>query len=169
MDVASFSSVHSNIYIALSIYAHRLHSIYLTSLSNLRQLRNEQRKLIFDSSYGTITDYCFPLEEILFNDYTTHSKCHLYVLFDRNILLQVDIIPIILCNKTELCVKSDVNIQEINNILATREFNFIDYINNDVQSEVIMFKQLFKNCRYSENNSCFKRKNEEIQEQQSKK
>ena len=73
MDIASYNLINSNVYIAFSIYAHRFHSIYLTSLTNLKQLDNQQRKLIFDSTYGTIIDYCFPSKDILYDDY--QEKC----------------------------------------------------------------------------------------------
>ena len=66
--------INSNVYIAFSIYAHRFNSIYLTSLSNLKQLANEQRKLTFDSTYGTIIDYCFPSKDCLYDDYHENAQ-----------------------------------------------------------------------------------------------
>ena len=62
-------------FIALSIYAHRNHSIFVFKLENSLQ---EPRKLTFDTSYGAIIDYCFSSKE-------------LYVLFDSNRLFRVNI------------------------------------------------------------------------------
>ncbi|CAF0908161.1 unnamed protein product [Rotaria sordida] len=160
MDVASYNSINSNVYIAFSIYAHRLHSIYLTSLSNIKQLINEQRQLIFDISYGTIIDYCFPSKDILFNDYTIYSKCNLYILFDSYVILNVNIISILLSDQTKLFVKPNQTIQEINNILASRDIHLMNY---NIKTDEIVFQQLFKN---SNNNSCHKRKLEIVEQQQ---
>ena len=169
MDVASHLSTNSNVYIAFSIYAYRSHSIYLTSLTNIKELANEQRKLTLDSGYGTIVDYCFPPENILYDDYQTNSKCYLYILFDSNMLIKVDIISILLRNNTELFVQSDETIQEINNILATKEFQLIDYMNSNRISDEIMFKQLFNNRSNFNDNVPQKRKTEKLDQQQRKK
>jgi hypothetical protein len=165
MDVACYNSTASDIFIAFTIYAHRFHSIYLTSLLNMRELTNKQRKLVFDSSYGTIIDYCFPTKEILFNDYITDSKCYLFVLFDSNTLLKVDIISVLLCDETELFVQTDGIIQEINNILATKQFHSM---NTEKTSSDMFYKQLFKNHTNSNENSYCKRKTDQTDEQQRK-
>ncbi|CAF4575942.1 unnamed protein product [Rotaria sp. Silwood1] len=162
MDVASCNPMNSNVYIAFSIYGHRLHSIYLTSLSNIKQLANEQRQLIFDSSYGTIIDYCFPSKETLFNDYTIYSKCNLYVLFDSNVLLNVNIISILTSNQTSLFAKSNQPIQEINDILASKEFHSMNY---NIKTDEIIFKKLFKNSNHKTN----KRKCEMVESPQEEK
>ncbi len=164
MDVASFGSIGSNVYIAFSIYAYRSHSIYLTSLSNMKELANEQRKLTLDSSYGTIVDYCFSSKDILINDYIKDSKCYLYILFNSNTLLKVDIISILLCNGTQLFVQSDETIQEINTILARKEFHSMDCINNNRVSDDMIYNQLFKNHV----SSYHKRKMESIEQRQRK-
>jgi hypothetical protein len=161
MDVACYNS---NIYIAFSIYAHRFHSIYLTSLSNMKKLANEQRKLIFDISYGQILDYCFPSKEYLFNDYLKTSNCYLYILFDSNILLKVNINSILLCNQINLFEKSNERIQEINNILTQKEFHLIDYGNNSTTLKKSIFKKLFKNSK-----NIHKRKTERNEQEQRKK
>jgi len=64
----------SNNLIALSIYAYREHSIYVTNLSN----NNQTRKITFDSKYGTIIDYTF-------------SSFDLYLLFDSNRLFKLNL------------------------------------------------------------------------------
>ncbi|CAF3717492.1 unnamed protein product [Adineta steineri] len=169
MDIASFNSNDSNIYIAFSIYFQRLHSIYLTTLLNMKELINEQRKLIFDSSYGTIIDYCFSSKQILHDDYITDSKCYLYILFDSNTLLKIDVISILSCDKTELFIKPDEDIQEINNILARKEFHSINNNNNTTVSDDILYKELFKNHLESTDNCCSKRKNDRTDQEQRKK
>jgi len=163
MDVAC---CNSNIYIAFSIYSHRFHSIYLTSLSNIKQLANEQRKLTLDISYGTIIDYCFAPKESLFDDYIENSSCYLYILFDSNILLKVNIISILLCNDKHLFSKSNETIQEINTILTQREFHLIDYNQNSIGLDEFIFKKLFQN---SNSNFSLKRKIENIEQEQRKK
>ncbi|CAF2903349.1 unnamed protein product [Rotaria sp. Silwood2] len=167
MDVASYSPMNSNVYIAFSIYAHRLHSIYLTSLSNIKQLANEQCQLIFDSSYGTIVDYCFPSKKNLFDDYTIYSKCNLYVVFDSNVLVNVNILSILSSNQTKLCVKPNQKIQEINNILASKEFHLMNYMNYNMKTDEVIFQKLFKNSNNNNNNnSHYKRKIEIVEQQQ---
>jgi hypothetical protein len=163
MDVTSFGSINSDIYIAFSIYSHRFHSIYLTTLTNIKKLNNEQRKLIFDLSYGTIVDYCFPSKDVLRDDYISTSKCYLYILFDSNILLKIDIISILLCDETELFEQSDGNIQEINRILASREFHVTNL--NNITSDDIIFDESFQNS----NDHSLKRKIEKTEQQQRKK
>lgn len=64
--------VSGNNLVALSIYAHREHSIYLTNLAD-----NQTRKITFDSKYGTIIDYTFSSD--------------LYVLFDSNRLIKLNL------------------------------------------------------------------------------
>jgi WD40 repeat protein len=155
MDVISYTS---NIYIAFSIYAHRFHSIYLTSLKNIKQLANQQRKVTFDISYGTIVDYC------LLNDYLENSNCCLYILFNSNILIKVNIMSILLCNQTELFAESNETIQEINNILTRKEFQLTDFSNNDLTFNEMIYNKLSKN-----DNSCLKRKTEISEQQQRKK
>lgn len=168
MDIASYGLINSNVYIAFSIYAHRFHSIYLTNLTNLKQLDNEQRKLIFDSTYGTIIDYCFPSKDCLYDDYHENAQIYLYILFDSNVLLKIDVISILLCDETELFVKSDENTQEINNILARKEFQLNNFMNNNTSYD-ILFQQLFKNHPNSKENSLHKRKSEKVEQQQPKK
>jgi hypothetical protein len=159
MDV---TCCNSNIYIAFSVYDHRYHSIYLTSLSNIKQLANEQRKLTLDISYGRIIDYCFAPKEYLFEDYITNSNCYLYILFDSNILLKINIISILLCNDKNLFGKSNEIIQEINTILTQKEFHLINYMNNCIDLDEIIFKN-------SNGNSYLKRKTEKIEQEQRKK
>ena len=163
MDVASYDS---HVYIAFSTHAHRCHSIYLTSLSNMKELNNKQRQLTLDTSYGSIIDYCFPSKELLLSD----DICYLYILFDSNTLVKVDIISILNCNETELFAQSDETIQEINNLLASREFHLVDdgMTNNKISDDFI-YKQLFKDPINSTENFYCKRKMERIEHQQRKK
>jgi hypothetical protein len=142
----------SDIFIALSIYAYRTNSIYLTTLLNLEKSTNEQRKLTFDSNYGTIIDYCFPTREY---------PCDLYILFDSNMLLQVNVISILSCDKNEFFQEND---QTISRILATKEFNLM----NNLNSNEIIFKQLFKTRGDPGDSSYYKRKNERIEQQEEK-
>lgn len=162
MDVACYES---NIYLAFSIYAHRSHSIYLTTLENIKKLSNEQCKLTFDMSYGTIIDYCFPSKDNVYDNYTPD----LYILFDSNIILKVDIISVLLYNEKELFAETNETIQEINNILTQKEFCIIDSINNYTELDEYMFKQLLKNIKNSNENSSQKRKIERIEQNQRKK
>jgi hypothetical protein len=141
----------SDVLIALSIYGDRLHSIYLTTLSNLQKSSNEQRKLTFDSSYGTIMDYCFP----------SNSDCYLYILFDSNILVKVNVMSILSCDKTEYFEEND---QTINRILGRQEFSLM----NNITSNDIIFKQLFKSRGDPGDSSYHKRKNVRIEQQEEK-
>jgi hypothetical protein len=68
-------TIFPDVFIALSIYAHRNQSIYVFKLENSI---HEQRKLTFDTNYGAIIDYCFSSKE-------------LYILFDSNRLFHVNI------------------------------------------------------------------------------
>lgn len=145
MDIASSSS---DTFIALSIYAYRNHSIYLTTLSNIEK----SIKLTFDTKYGTIIDYCFLSKD---------SPCDLYILFDSNIFLQVNILKIFSCDKNEFYEEND---QTINRILSTKEFNLM----NNLNSIEVIFKQLFKSRGEPGDCSYYKRKNERIEQQEEK-
>ncbi|CAF3763007.1 unnamed protein product [Rotaria socialis] len=166
MDVACSNPLNSNVYIAFSTYAHQYHSIYLSSLSNMKRLNNEQRELTFDSSYGEIIDYCFPAQKTSLNDYTTHEKCFLYVLFNSNVLVQVDIPSILSYNQTALSVQTNDRIQEINYILANHEFNLV---HNKIKKDAFAFKELFENSTDSNNDCHLKRKSETVEEQENRK
>ena len=87
------TTYESDIFLAFSIYAYRSHSIYLTNLSNLKQLSNKQRKLTLDTSYGTIVDYCF-----------ANHDWDLYILFNSNVLLKVDIMSILAYDQQNILV-----------------------------------------------------------------
>jgi len=153
IDVTSSRSTSSpDIFIALSIYAYRSHSIYLTTLLNLENSTNEQRQLTFDSNYGTIIDYCFPSKEF---------PCDLYILFDNNTLLKVNIISIFSCDKKEFFEENNTI---INRILSTKEFNLM----NNMNSNEIIFKQLFKTRGDPGDSSYYKRKNQRIEQQEEK-
>lgn len=153
MDVASCDCPKSEVYIAFSLFGHRLYSIYLTSLSTMAKLDNEHRQLAFDSSYGTIIDYCFPSREILFND-GLNRKCFLYVLFSSNIFIKVDILSILSCTQLSIFVKQDDYIQDMNRILSGPEFHLMNYNTN---TDAIIFQKLFKNFVDSNNNYHLKR------------
>ncbi|CAF1309699.1 unnamed protein product [Adineta steineri] len=148
MDITSTTS---DVFIALSIYASRTHSIYLTTLSNLKNSNNEQRKITFNSTHGTIIDYCF----------SSKNSTDLYILFDSNTLLKVNIISILSCNKNEYF---EENNKSISTILAREEFNLI----NNINSLEIIFKQLFKSRGDPGDSSYYKRKNQRIEEQEEK-
>jgi hypothetical protein len=152
MDVTSSHLTSSDVFIALSIYAYRTHSIYLTTLLNLEKSTNEQLKLIFDSNYGAIIDYCFPSKEF---------PCDLYILFASNILLKVNILSILSCDKREFFEEND---QTISRILSTKEFNLL----NNLSSNEIIFKQLFKTRGNPGDSSYYKRKNQRIEQQEEK-
>lgn len=97
-----------DVYIAFSIGAH---SIYLTSLTNLENLANQQRKILFDINYGRIIDYVFDGTELV-------------ILFDRKILLKIDVLFMLSTDKTELFAESDQLIQQINHVLQRTEILF---------------------------------------------
>jgi len=141
----------SDVFIALSIYAHRTDSIYLTTLSNLEKSTNESRKLTFGSNYGTIIDYCF----------SRNSQCDLYILFDSNTLLKVNILSILSCDTREFYEEND---KTISIILAKKEFNLM----NNINSNEMIFKQLFKTHGDPGDSSYYKRKNQRIEEQEEK-
>ncbi|CAF0969234.1 unnamed protein product [Rotaria sp. Silwood1] len=158
IDVASCRLIDSNmtdVFIALSIYAYRAHSIYLTTLTNLEKSTNEQCKLTFHSKYGTIIDYCFSSKESI-----STSQCNLYILFDSNILLKINIISLFSYDKKEI-LENDTT---ISTIINTKEFNFI----NNIGSNEIIFKQLFKMRGKPGDSSYYKRKNERIEQQEEK-
>ena len=134
MDISS-----KDAFIALSIYAYRTHSIYLTTLKNLVESTNEQRKLTFDSTYGAIIDYCF-------------SNSDLYILFDSHTLIKVNVIAVFSSDKTEY-------FQEIKTILANKEL--------ELMNEMI-FKELFKTRGNPADSSYYKRKNQRIEQQEEK-
>ncbi|CAF1964008.1 unnamed protein product [Rotaria magnacalcarata] len=166
MDVACSNPLISNVYIVFSTYARRYHSIYLSSLSNMKQLNNEQRELIFDPIYGGIIDYCFPAQETFLNDYTTHEKYFLYVLFNTNVLVQVDILAMLSHNQTALFVQANDRIQEINYILANNEFNLV---HKRIKKDALIFEELFENSTDSNNNCHRKRISETFEEQENRK
>jgi hypothetical protein len=146
LDISS--SDLDNVFIALSIYSNRTNSIYLTTLSNLEK---STKKLTFNSTSGTIMDYYFH----------PNSKCDLFVLFDNNTLLKVNINSILSCDKKEFF---EENNQIINTILSNNEFNLM---NNIISNEMI-FKQLFKARGDPGDSSYYKRKNERIEQQKEK-
>jgi hypothetical protein len=90
-------TIFPDVFIALSIYAHRNHSIYVFKLENSLC---EPRKLTFDANYGTIIDYCF-------------SSNELYILFDTNRLIRVNIQS---CDSTitEISTNQELNITNNN-------------------------------------------------------
>ncbi|CAF0977538.1 unnamed protein product [Rotaria sordida] len=160
MDIASCRLINSNmtdVFIALSIYIYRTHSIYLTTLENLEKSTNKQYKLTFNSKYGTIIDYCFSSKEFI-----STLQCNLYILFDSNILLKINIIPLLSSSydKNEI-LENDTT---ISTIINTNEFNFI----NNITSNEIIFKQLFKIRGKPGDSSYYKRKNERIEQQEEK-
>lgn len=169
MDVASFHSLDSDVYIAFSIFADRLNSIYLTSLSNMKKFMNTQRKLIFDINYGNIIDYCFPSKEILQNDYATEVKCYLYILFDTYIVINIDILSVLASQQTELRIKPEEMIQNINYTLASKPSHSRAPLINDLVQKEMIFKQLFKNSQDFTQSSNHKRKNELDDQSQAKK
>lgn len=138
-----------DVFIALSIYAHRNHSIYLTTLENFS---HNQRKLTFDSKYGSIIDYCFPSQ---------NNASDLYILFDSNRLIRVNIPSILSCEKKEYLEKTD---STIDGILANQDFHLV----NAIQSNEIIFKQLFKNRTSPGDSSYYKRKTERLEQQEEK-
>ncbi|CAF0909615.1 unnamed protein product [Adineta ricciae] len=144
MDVASASDV----FLAFSIYADRAHSIYLTTLANLEKASNEQRKLTFNSKYGTIIDYCF-------------SSNDLYILFDSHNLLTVNILSVLSCDKSEYVQDDD---SSISTVLATKGFHLM----NNINSLEVIFKQLFKTRGDPGDSSYHKRKNQRLEEQEEK-
>ncbi|UJR10067.1 hypothetical protein I4U23_014289 [Adineta vaga] len=144
IDVTSTSDV----FIAVSIYADRNHSIYLTTLTNLEKSNNEQRKLTFDSKYGTIVNYCLSLND-------------LYILFDNHTLFKVNTPAVLACDKNEYIQDNDLS---ISNILATKEYNVM----NNINSLEIIFKQLFKTRGDPGDSSYYKRKNQRLEEQEEK-
>ena len=135
----------SDVFLAFSIYADRAHSIYLTTLTNLEKANNEQRKLTFDSKYGTIIDYCF-------------SSNHLYILFDSHNLLTVDILSVLSCDKNEYVQDDD---SSIGTMLTTKGFHLMNNINS-------LFKQLFKTRGDPGDSSYHKRKSQRLEEQEEK-
>ncbi|UJR36024.1 hypothetical protein I4U23_028763 [Adineta vaga] len=169
MDVTSFGLFDANVYIALSIYSQRFHSIYLTNLLNIKDFTNTQRKLTFDSTYGTIVDYCFPSKEIRFNDHVADKKCYLYVLFDSNVLLKVDILSILSTHQSELFAQTDKHIQEINTLLASNEFHSISCNHENFESDNIVYNQLGENLNNSTKSLTSKHKLEEAVEEQQRK
>lgn len=159
MDLASSRLMNSNtnqVFLALSIYAYRNQTLYLTTLSNLENsTNNEQCRLTFDTKYGTIIDYCFPPKELI-----TESKCDLYILFDSNILLKINLIQIFLYDKNHI----NENDTTISTIINTKEFNCM----NNITTNEIIFKQLFKMRGSPGDSAYYKRKNERIEQQEEK-
>ncbi len=149
MDVLS----SSDLFIAFSIYAHRAHSIYLTTLSRLETSINESRRLTFDSTYGAIIDYSFPSKDF---------PCDLYILFASNTLLKVNVQSVLSSDQSEFFEDTDPT---INQILARDEFHLM----NNITSNETIFKQLFKNRGTPGDSSYYKRKTERIEQQEEKK
>ena len=137
-----------DVFIALSIYAHRNHSIYLTTLSNLENSINESRKLTFNPKSGAIIDYCFP---------SNKSPYELYILFDNQTLLRINIRSILSCDTKEFFEEND---STMNGILSNQEF--------PLHSNELIFKQLFKTRGDPGDSSYYKRKNERIEQQEEK-
>lgn len=155
---------YSNIYVAFSVFGYHYHSIYLTSVENMKQLKNEQCKLTIDMSYGIIVDYCFSSQ---FHD---NSSCYLFILFGSNVILRIDVISVLLCNNTQLFSETSENIHGINDILSQKEFHIIDIMNSFLGLDDMMFTQLFKNTKYSnENISSQKRKPDKSEQQNQRK
>jgi hypothetical protein len=76
-------------------------------------------------------------------------------------LLQVNVISILSCDKKEFFQENN---QTISRILATKEFNLM----NNLNSNEIIFKQLFKTRGDPGDSSYYKRKNERIEQQEEK-
>ena len=146
----------SETFVALSIYSSRTHSVYLSTLSRLKEESSEQLQLTFDSQYGTIIDYRFASM-----DTVSESQCDLYILFDSNTLLKVNLIPIL---SNEHVDTSIVNVQEITDVLAKKEFHSVNHL---LANETI-FKQLFKSRGSPGDCSYFKRKTERIEQEEQK-
>ncbi|CAF3317812.1 unnamed protein product, partial [Rotaria sp. Silwood2] len=99
-----------------------------------------------------------------------YSKCNLYVVFDSNVLVNVNILSILSSNQTKLYVKPNQKIQEINNILASKEFHLMNYMNYNMKTDEVIFQKLFKNSNNNNNNnSHYKRKIEIVEQQQKSK
>ncbi|CAF0876719.1 unnamed protein product [Didymodactylos carnosus] len=150
-------------FIALSLYSQRHHCIYITTLSNIKTMNNEQKKLVIDHSYGSIVDYSFSPKSILIEHYySTKPKCLLYVLFDTNRLLQIDIIEILTCSTNyKFDTSTSSSIESVNQILSSNEF-FLCKPNDSA------YKQLFK-TRIDNIKDYYKRKTEREQQLKSKK
>ena len=149
-------SSQSDVFLALSIYASRAQSIYLTTLSNLKtNPLGQSFQLTFDSQNGTILDYCFP--SILKND------CDLYILFDSNRLIRVNINSIF-NEKSIVSSSNDNSLEKINEILNEKEYHPM----NNLLSNMVMFKQLFKSRGQPGDCSYYKRKNERIEQEEAK-
>lgn len=151
---------HVNIIIALSIYIDRFHSIYLTDLENMKSLANEQRKFTFDTHYGTIVDYC------LINSMSDSS---LYVLFDRNLVVQVDIG--LMCNydEREYFNSSNEMMNEINRLLIQKEFQLDNHFHSSISFDEMIFGQGLKHVHPSTNEVTHKRKLRTPEQEQRKK
>ena len=151
---------HLNIIIAFSIYIDRFHSIYLTDLENMKQLTNEQRKLTFDSHYGTIVDFCL---------IDSMSNSHLYVLFNRNIVVQVDVGLMCHYKHREWSASNDEIMNEINIHLTREEFNLHNYPCSSIQFDEMIFGQGLKNAHPIISEVTHKRKVQSPEKEQRKK
>ena len=144
-------------FVALSIYTSRAHSVYLTTVSRLTDETRVELQLTFDTHYGAIIDYRFSSTESV-----SDTQCDLYVLFDSNTLLKVNLIPILANEPIDSAI---VNVQEISSVLGRQEFHSVNQL---VANETI-FKQLFKSRGSPGDCSYFKRKNERIEQQEEQK
>jgi hypothetical protein len=147
----------ADVFIAFSIYGTRTHSIYLTTLTNMKTSTNKSFEIIFDNQHGTIIDYCLTSTKSMLN-----GSCYLYVLFDSQRLLKVNMTSSLV--NDQMIVVDDC-LQEINDILARNEYRPL----NHLLSYVTMFKQLFKTRGKPGDCSYYKRKNERIEQEEQRK
>lgn len=154
LDLVSSSS---ETFVALSIFTSRAHSVFLTTVSRLKDETGAELQLTFDSKYGAIIDYRFSSMESV-----SESQCDLYVLFDSNTLLKVNLLPVLANEPIDSAI---VNVQEISTVLGRQEFHSVNQL---VANETI-FKQLFKSRGIPGDCSYFKRKNERIEQQEEQK
>ena len=158
LDATSFRLTNckmKDVFIVFSIYVYRIHSIYITSLSELDKSTNQQYKLTFNAKYGTIIDYCFSSKEFISN-----TQCYLYILFDSNLLFKINLLSILSYDKSTIFG----NDAAFSTIINTNQFHFI----NNITTNENIFKQLFKIRNKPGNCSYYKRKNERIEQQEDK-
>ncbi|CAF0832491.1 unnamed protein product [Adineta ricciae] len=135
------------------------------TLTNLINFTNTQRKLTFDSSYGTINDYRFPPNKISSNNHAGDTKFYLYILFSTNTLLKVDISSLLTCDNAELFATTDNHMQEINRILAGNIFHAV----NNTSQKLLVDREAFDSHVNCADASCLKRKIDSDEERQKKK
>ena len=148
-----------DVIIAFSIYADRFRSIYLSTLDNIKQLANEQRKLTFDTHYGTIVDYSFAC---------TTSSFDLYVLFDRNLVVRIDVGLVCKSKRRELLVSSEEMTNNINRILTGDEFLTFNDRSNLLVFDEMIFGQGLKNSTHTISQVSHKRKDRSVENEQRK-